>query len=269
MLIYFIIVSLVLYISSVFISIVFFRTDFKQSLKEIVVSGLFYVAILTLAYWVFYGLISGSQSYYPIFISVPIFFAIFSSYSYLIFPTLLYFFRKKKQTHDYDRFLSDAGITAKVIRVKNLDNAYAMGLLSGTHTIIIGEDLINRMTPIQISGVILHEIAHLKKGHLLVLWLIELIGIYFFMTSVMLVNAYISDNIIINIIFFGLLGLTSQFLKFPMKYFEKRADIYAVEHTGKKEYISALKILYGDKKDTWNFEHPKLSQRIKYIEDRC
>ena len=262
-------ISTALYISSILISKVFYRTDLKQSLKEIIISGVFFVAIFSFAFWVSFELIKGRTSYYALFLSLPIYFTIFSSYNYLVFPRLQYFFRKKSLTNEYDSFLSNAGIKVDVIKIENLDNACAMGLLNGTYTILIGEKLIDRMTATQISGIILHEIAHIKQNHLFVMWLIDLVAFYFFVGMLLLVKLYIIDSDVVTVITSGILGGVTYYFRFPVRYLEKQADVYAAQHIGKEEYISTLKVLYGDKKERWSVDHPKLSNRIKNIEEKC
>lgn len=195
---------------------------------------------------------------------------IYRAKDYLVKPYIYALCRKKTIDQTYIQFAHEQGCKTKVITVPKLINAVAMGITSGTHCIVIGEELRTRMTTEELNGVVSHEIAHLKLGHIKMLLLFSVITSLLYMGLFLLIARHYTMNAEIAGLTAGFCALISLIVtSFPVRYNEKQADLYAARMVGKETYISALKKLNeatNKRMDKFDWDHPLLKTRIQYIE---
>jgi len=153
-------------------------------------------------------------------------------------------------------------------------NAYALGSLPNSKTIILSNDVYNHMSKSELGGIIAHEIGHLHKNHAFKLFLSTLLAFFIGYASTFYFYPII-DNSGYNIhilrgihgaFFYGLpLWLIPSLFQ---RKFEFEADKYAALYSNKNSIIEGLKKLDElslGKVTTGGLTHPGLKQRIAYI----
>lgn len=239
----------------------------------------FEIIVLTVVCNTFFFLINNffeqkTQTLY-VHLFILFFISIVRFYSFAIEPIIV--FTNKKIIRDinvedkYKKILN--GI--RVYRYKgNLSNAYAIGVLNFAKGIIISQDLVDKMSSYELSGIIGHEVGHLKKKHLFKLYLSTIFAILLGYTLFMYYSPYIESlNYNIHLlrglfggIFYGLpLWLIPSLYQRKL---ELEADEYSAQLTSKDCIISSLKKLdtitrgaVSKGGDT----HPKLKYRINNV----
>lgn len=163
----------------------------------------------------------------------------------------------------------------KVFKVhKNFANAYAIGVLPNSKSIILSGDLFTRMSEKELDGIIAHELGHLKENHLFKLYISSLLALligylstfYFYpMIEQTKFNIHIL-RAIHGAFFYGLpLWIIPSLFQRNLEY---RADSYASRVVGKNNYINALKKLNeitNGKVKEGGLTHPSLDDRINNI----
>ena len=157
---------------------------------------------------------------------------------------------------------------------KDFANAYALGSLPNSKTVILSKDLYNNMSKSEISGIIAHEIGHLNKNHAFKLFLSTLLAFFigyastFYFYPIIDISGY-NIHILRGIhgaLFYGLpLWLIPSLFQ---RKFEFEADKYAAMHLNKNNIIEGLKKLDElslGKVTTGGLTHPGLKQRISHI----
>lgn len=256
-----------LYLLGLLVAFIINKDNIKQFVPELITSGIIFTIIFAIALQFSLTIAYGDDFINSLWY-IPIIFVILKSYDYLIQPYIFLYFRRDHITTDFDDALEDAQIKAKVVVVKNLNNAYASGLLPNLDVIVIGANLISSMDNISVKGILFHEIAHIKSKHLFIMLLIDLFVFYLFVALSYLLFVYCPDSLLIRVISFGMLGASIPFLQTIMRQFELKADLYAANMIGKLQYIDALQALNqlsGMKMEKFDIAHPKLSSRIKNI----
>lgn len=135
---------------------------------------------------------------------------------------------------------------------------------------MIGSNLIENLSKDEYTGILLHEIGHIKYKHLRKLILIDIVGVYITMLTGFLASYSSNKNPYVIVAAIGLAGGLIPFLRIIMKQYEKKADGYAVQIIGADTYISALTKLNGlfaGRMDKYDIEHPRLKDRIENIKN--
>lgn len=265
--IYFAIASFVIYIICVILSKKVNRTICKESVRAIVVSTMLYAIYSVIIYFVVIGFID--NNIYYLLLLFPCIIALLDAYSYLLTPIIFYFFSKKSQTNQYDSFLKEAGIDARIFMVTRSNRVCSMRLFGGSRTLFVGEQLLGRMTHEQICAMIYRETVQIRRGHFLWFWLYDYLR-FFVMIGIFLSRNIFEDSItsgfVVMIIVIALILVTLYIFRLPRMYIEKRADVMSARYIGKQEYIDTLAALYGAKSEKKYLEFPPLEKRIEYIE---
>ena len=189
-------------------------------------------------------------------------------YNYIVIPLYYLLFRKKEMNPEYTKLLTENGCHGKVFVIKNSNIACTMGITKKSQIIMMGSDLIENLSENENTGILLHEIGHIKYKHLRKLILIDIAGVYITMLAGFLASYSSNENPYVIVAAVGLAGGLIPFLKIIMKRYEKEADCYAARIIGVDTYISALTKLNGlfaGKMDKYDIEHPRLKDRIENI----
>lgn len=159
---------------------------------------------------------------------------------------------------------------------KKITNAFATGVLPFTKVILIGRELLNAFSELEIEAVISHEVGHLKFNHLSKMYFVNLIWTLFVVIFFQILIAPSFGNssffvLLIGIYYgiflgAGLLIISGQF----QKKYEKEADRYAATIVGKETFIQTLISLnnLADKKmEKWSWNYPTLNERISNVKN--
>jgi Zn-dependent protease with chaperone function len=200
--------------------------------------------------------------------------SIVPSYEYLISPLII--IRNKKLVEiDLSNRVKNITGNIKIFKVnKEFANAYAIGVLPNSKSIILSNDLIKEMSQIELDGIISHEIGHLKNNHLFKLYLSALFALLIGYISTFYFYPIIdSSECNIHILraihgafFYGLpMWIIPALFQRSLEY---KADIYASKSVGKNYYVNSLKKLDNMTNGTVSkggITHPSLKKRIKNI----
>lgn len=161
------------------------------------------------------------------------------------------------------------GVGVKEIGIVKGCTAYVIG-----KTIVLGTELLNRLTFEQRQAVVAHELGHIKKKHSMLsafsLLLIVTVAIYCF--SNFYVPTFFIESQIYPMLFFVMNTTSVVFVLMafiPISwYFEKKADEVAAEFVGKEHIKSALLAITDEKHFKEPSEtHPSVQERIKNIDN--
>lgn len=162
----------------------------------------------------------------------------------------------------------------KLFSIKsNVLNAFATGIVPFSQSILIGQKLLTSMDDNHIKSIIAHEVAHIKKNHLLKIYFLSLFlfllsytASYFYFPY--LVNRPYSD-VLIALQWVFLYWIPNQIIVgFMQRKFEFQADSFAAKKVGKENIIAALEKLdeiTKGKLSKGSITHPSLKKRIKNI----
>gem|GEM_PF-5785100 len=150
-------------------------------------------------------------------------------------------------------------------------NAMVSGILPCFRRIYLTDLLVEKFTPEEVQGVLAHEIAHLKKRHLLWLLGFGIVGTAVISPLAEYIGLLYGSAEIISLLTFIIYW--SVLFSFCSRIFERQADRCAVELTGNPEaLVSALNKLaelnFVTKKwGKWDIfqSHPDMEKRIKSI----
>jgi Zn-dependent protease with chaperone function len=202
---------------------------------------------------------------------------LFQSYGVVVYP-LIVFTRtlKYEKNVKLEQLLYE--ITSERVQIRlinsNLINAFATGVIPFTKLIMVGKPMVEKLTENELKCIILHELGHIKRKHILVLTiLVILLQTCFFVFYDKLFIPWWSANyadlkwikwtgfVILNLAVFEIIWLYN-------KRMEYSADSYAAVLAGKLEYANTLKKLdlitdgmLSRKTNT----HPTLNQRIENV----
>jgi len=200
--------------------------------------------------------------------------SIVPSYEYLISPLIIIRNEKLVEINLSNRVKNITG-NFKIFKVnKEFANAYAIGVLPNSKSIVISKDLLQEMNQIELDGIISHEIGHLKKNHLFKLYLSALLALLIGYISTFYFYPIIENSNYNIHILRAIHG--SFFYGLPMwiipalfqRNFEYQADVYASKLVGKDNYINSLKKLDNMTNGTvakGGITHPSLEKRINNI----
>ena len=200
--------------------------------------------------------------------------SIVPSYEYLISPLVIIRNEKLVEINLSNRIKNITG-NIKIFKVnKEFANAYAIGVLPNSKSIVLSNDLLQEMSQIELDGIISHEIDHLKKNHLFKLYLSALLALLIgYISTFYFYPIFENSNYNIHILraihgafFYGLpMWIIPALFQ---RSFEYQADIYASKLVGKDEYINSLKKLDNMTNGTVSkggITHPSLKKRINNI----
>lgn len=262
----------------IFLACKFYKKPIKENididLKATLAEALLFTFIIGWSCWIL-----SSHTQYNLLIALAIILSIsfVTSYNYLISP-LQYLFSKNKYYTDekIDNIISAYGYKYNVrIIDRDINNAYAIGILPYTKTILLGDNLVKSMSSDQIKAIIFHEIGHLKLKHLNKLYFINLClaTTFYCMFLFRQKNLFLNDSVFVEVISVALIGalcgLLSYYIPGKVQYkFELQADAFAASTVGKENIISALQAL--DRLSDGNVSkggvtHPPLEKRIENI----
>ena len=265
-----------------FVSLIISAFTFKKlrwqdliNTRIMILNSIFFMILFTLIFWVLFKLVVVPELP-EIVISIVsfMFLVLIPAYEYFIVPYLI--LRNNEITEVPQKILHikiPENIKVFVVE-KEFTNAYAMGALPNSKTVIISKDLYNSMSKSEIGGVIAHEVGHLMKGHAFKLFLSTLFACFIGYVSTFYFYPLI-DNSGYNIhvlrgihggFFYGLpLWLIPSVLQ---RIFEHQADKYAAKVTSEDNVISALEKLdnlSGGRVSKGGITHPPLKKRIDSI----
>ncbi len=138
--------------------------------------------------------------------------------------------------------------------------------------------LIEKFTPEEAEAVLAHEIGHIKKFHQWFYVVLVLVWAFVTKPAVEAVYPYLQSSGI-PIVFFILAWVYFFYgilIKFFSRFFERQADAYCIQLTGKKEiYISTLNKLAEVNFSTRRWSaldrilktHPDIAARVKRIQE--
>ncbi len=186
---------------------------------------------------------------------------------------------KKEYTrnNELELIIKNSGFNYKLVIIKGeMLNAYATGVLPFSKTILIGENLKNKMTKENLLSIIYHEIGHLKLNHLTKLYfiniLLSLLAFLAFFTRQYFLKEVVEFTIYepLSIFILGLfIGLCFWYIPGKIQYkLELEADFFASKIVSAKKYEKALvelDVISNGDVSKGAISHPKLSKRIEKI----
>lgn len=227
------------------------------------------LALLSVAY----GTLFAIYLQFGSFIGVVIFFSILLSYGFIIKPYLYAMRAKNRDLETENRLLRELGIHAKVfVHEKNFTNALTFGALPFSSIIIISKDLHENLDRDDFYAIVLHELGHVKKNHMLYLYIYNIVMAVAYSKVITYILRY--DDVFPTLQFLlilmasgGALGLLWYFLIMPgMRFFEYRADTIAARIVGSDQYCKMLNNLETITKgalSSFDFYHPSLKNRLR------
>ncbi len=196
--------------------------------------------------------------------------SVFVSYGFILKP---YIYSRKAKNRDWEleKYVKTCGYKVKIfISEKNFSNVLSYGSIPVSNIIILSKDIKTKFDNIDQRAIILHEIGHIKKFHLLYIYIYNLIVVFSFSNMLKYIFREYHEKQLLIIVFSCLIfGLLWYFLIVPiMRIFEYQADLFASKIIGKEEYIQMLykfDILTHQALSNNDFYHPSLKNRISYV----
>lgn len=202
--------------------------------------------------------------------------ALIPSYIFLVKPLLYLAFERNFISADSGVKLESGKYNVRIMRTRDV-NAYAIGVLPWSKTILLSEILSTQLTKEELFSMQLHEEGHLVKNHLNKLFLVNLLvcSVFYVLLTIRF-SVFEFANNVVGIFSIGLLGCLYGLLVWylPGKvqyYFELEADTYAARKNGKENLISALRkldVLSNGEVSHGGITHPSLDIRINEI-NKC
>jgi len=213
--------------------------------------------------------VSGDVSVTGIGIAITIS-AILPTYSFFIEPFMILKSAQGRVLSLSDLITSIAKEEDIKIIETNADvlNAYASGILPYSRTIIVGKKVRDTLSTPELQSIIYHELGHLKRNHLLKLYLINLLVIAIGALSFAFLRKFIVESET-PLLWVGLHGAFSAALliaatSIAQRRFEYEADLYSAHRTKNAQIISALKkidVISGGKVSGKSLNYPTLQER--------
>jgi STE24 endopeptidase len=201
----------------------------------------------------------------------------------------------KELTDALERILSEGGLRSSgffkedMSRQTKKENAFLAGL-GKTRRVVLGDNLMENMSVPEIESIIAHEVGHYKNRHIwknLIIGTLEgLVGFFILNLVMRSIFAQFLSSTSWNLTFFPvfvvLAGGISVFLFSPFsnalsRYFEKKADRYALENIqDKKAFMTAMAGLAGRNlsnayPEWWvkflYYSHPPVGERLAMAEN--
>jgi len=244
----------------------FIRTDFK---KRLVLCA---TVVMTLTLFDTFPIMSVKFAlFFVLFATSGLFMTVFT-FRFMSHLRLLITHRKGYEIPISDEIadLSNRiGVRVKKIRIrKGLCNAYVFG-----KTLVLGTDLLERLSVDERQAVVAHELGHLKERHALFRFLamIPFLAVPLYSWSEIHSPIFFTESvtqimlaIMVNIAF---LAYTTTIMIPINWYTEVRADRIATNFVGRESIKSALLALVDKENiDEPSEDHPSISERVKLIE---
>lgn len=267
-----------------------------EQLKGFLVGLILMIILLGLLFWI---MAAYPQSWWLI---AGLAFAFVSVILATIFPVvILPIFNKytpvknKELTDTLERILSEGGLRSSgffkedMSRQTKKENAFLAGL-GKTRRVVLGDNLMENMSVPEIESIIAHEVGHYKNRHIwknLVIGTLEGMIAFFILNLAMrsIFSQFLTStgwNLTLFPVFVILAGSISVFLFSPFsnalsRYFEKRADRYALENIqDKKAFMTAMagladRNLSNAYPEWWvkllYYSHPPVGERLAMAEN--
>jgi STE24 endopeptidase len=193
-----------------------------------------------------------------------------------------------------DRILSEGGLNSSGFFVEDMsrqtkkENAFLAGL-GRTRRVVLGDNLIDKMTVPEIVSIIAHEVGHYKHRHIwknIILGTLQQLVVFFCINAIMtaLFSSFLSStraNLSLFPFFVILIGALSGFLFGPLsnalsRRFECQADRYALRSIPDKyAFLTALAGLanrnLSNAYPSWwvkllYYSHPPIGERLSIAE---
>jgi STE24 endopeptidase len=267
-----------------------------EQIKGFLVGLILVIILLGLLFWI--------MAFYPQnwWLIAGLAFAFVSVVMATIFPVvILPIFNKytpvenKELTDTLERILSEGGLRSSgffkedMSRQTKKENAFLAGL-GKTRRVVLGDNLMENMSFPEIESIIAHEVGHYKNRHIwknLVIGTLEGVVAFFILDLVMrsIFTQFLSStswNLTLFPVFVILAGGISIFLFSPFsnalsRYFEKKADRYALESIqDKKAFMTAMagladRNLSNAYPEWWvkllYYSHPPVGERLAMAEN--
>jgi len=267
-----------------------------EQIKGFLVGLILVIILLGLLFWI--------MAFYPQnwWLIAGLAFAFVSVVMATIFPVvILPIFNKytpvenKELTDTLERILSEGGLRSSgffkedMSRQTKKENAFLAGL-GKTRRVVLGDNLMENMSFPEIESIIAHEVGHYKNRHIwknLVIGTLEGVVAFFILNLVMrsIFTQFLSStswNLTLFPVFVILAGGISIFLFSPFsnalsRYFEKKADRYALESIqDKKAFMTAMagladRNLSNAYPEWWvkllYYSHPPVGERLAMAEN--
>ncbi len=201
----------------------------------------------------------------------------------------------KELTDTLERILSEGGLRSSGFFKEDMskqtkkENAFLAGL-GKTRRVVLGDNLMENMSVPEIESIIAHEVGHYRKRHIwknIVIGTLEGLVAFFILNLVMrsIFTQFLSStswNLTLFPVLVILAGGISIFLFSPFsnalsRYFEKKADRYALESIkDKKAFMTAMagladRNLSNAYPEWWvkllYYSHPPVGERLAMAED--
>lgn len=195
-----------------------------------------------------------------------------------IFIPLLALLRRQKNLDEDGKRLTERTLQLTgqrypvYVSQKNILNAFASGVLPFSKIIVFGKPLLEKLDSTATNGILCHEVAHLKKHHLLKMLLVNLLWIYITFGGFLLLRPAVPNEYMGWFVglYYGLMagGGSVMLLGRFQKKLELEADQCAAEIVGTEEMRHALLQLNevtGNEMETWSWNYPRLSERINAL----
>lgn len=267
-----------------------------EQLKGFLVGLILMIILLGLLFWI---MAAYPQSWWLI---AGLAFAFVSVILATIFPVvILPIFNKytpvknKELTDTLERILSEGGLRSSGFFKEDMshqtkkENAFLAGL-GKTRRVVLGDNLMENMSVPEIESIIAHEVGHYKNRHIwknLVIGTLEGMIAFFILNLAMrsIFSQFLTStgwNLTLFPVFVILAGSISVFLFSPFsnalsRYFEKRADRYALENIqDKKAFMTAMagladRNLSNAYPEWWvkllYYSHPPVGERLAMAEN--
>jgi STE24 endopeptidase len=267
-----------------------------EQLKGFLVGLILMIIVLGLLFWI---MAAYPHSWWLI---AGLAFAFVSVVMATIFPVvILPIFNKytpvknKELTDTLERILSEGGLRSSgffkedMSRQTKKENAFLAGL-GKTRRVVLGDNLMENMSVPEIESIIAHEVGHYKNRHIwknLVIGTLEGVIAFFILNLAMrsIFSQFLTStswNLTLFPVFVILAGSISLFLFSPFsnalsRYFEKRADRYALENIqDKKAFMTAMagladRNLSNAYPEWWvkllYYSHPPVGERLAMAEN--
>lgn len=193
-----------------------------------------------------------------------------------------------------EKTLSEGGLKSSgffredMSRQTKKENAFLAGL-GKTRRVVLGDNLMDKMSVAEIESIIAHEVGHYKRRHIwksLVVGILQSLVVFYILNWVMrlLFPQFLTTsrwNITLLPLFFIIFGLVSGFLFGPLgnalsRFFERQADRYALSSIdNKKAFMTALAGLadrnLSNAYPAWwvkllFYSHPPIGERLSMAE---
>ncbi|MEY2786512.1 MAG: hypothetical protein RL277_2724 [Planctomycetota bacterium] len=169
----------------------------------------------------------------------------------------------------FDTVAKHADFRARAVYAWNTEgsmaNAAIVGLGSRLRVVLFSDALLNQLNGQELAAVYAHEIAHAKRGHVLLfgLWALaaflggDLLGQHFFADDPWLQSGCVLGGLGLWFLFFGWLSRRC----------ELEADLFSMRLIGTHEpIISALERVGGRLRDVAGWRHFSIAQRVAFLE---